>query len=72
MNEKEDMTINKEESNENLSPYKKDKEKHSKAPIYEALVKYKNARVVPFDVPGHKQGRGNPMLKEFLGENVFL
>lgn len=43
-------------------------ESQSRAPIYEALMKYKKARVVPFDVPGHKQGRGNPMLKEFLGE----
>jgi len=36
----------------------KNKESHSKAPIYEALIEYKKARVVPFDVPGHKQGRG--------------
>ena len=25
-------------------------------------------RVVPFDVPGHKRGRGNPELTDFLGE----
>lgn len=25
-------------------------------------------RVVPFDVPGHKRGRGNPELRELLGE----
>ena len=50
---------------------KKIKEIHSKAPIYEALVKYKKARIVPFDVPGHKQGKGNPMLKEFLGEKCL-
>ena len=25
-------------------------------------------RVVPFDVPGHKHGRGNPELTAFLGE----
>lgn len=42
-----------------------------KAPIYEALQKYKTMRVVPFDVPGHKQGRGNPELREFLGENCL-
>lgn len=42
-----------------------------KAPIYEALLKYKSMRVVPFDVPGHKQGRGNPELKEFLGEKCL-
>ena len=30
-----------------------------KAPILEALQRYKSMRVVPFDVPGHKQGKGN-------------
>jgi len=39
-----------------------------RAPIYEALQQYKSMRVVPFDVPGHKQGRGNPELTEFLGK----
>ncbi len=37
------------------------------APVYEALLKHKKNRVVPFDVPGHKGGRGNPELTEFLG-----
>lgn len=40
----------------------------SKAPIYEALEKFKAMRVVPFDVPGHKRGRGNKELTDFLGE----
>lgn len=39
-----------------------------KAPIYEALKEYKLNRIVPFDVPGHKGGRGTPELTEFLGE----
>lgn len=39
-----------------------------RAPIYEALEKFKQSRVVPFDVPGHKRGRGNPELTELLGE----
>jgi len=39
----------------------------SRAPILEALQHHKAARVVPFDVPGHKQGRGNPELTAFLG-----
>ncbi|HHW30096.1 MAG TPA: aminotransferase class I/II-fold pyridoxal phosphate-dependent enzyme [Clostridiaceae bacterium] len=43
----------------------------SKAPIYEALVKYKSLRVVPFDVPGHKQGRGNAELAELLGKQCL-
>jgi len=40
----------------------------SKAPIYEALQNFRQMRVVPFDVPGHKHGKGNPELTEFLGE----
>ena len=39
-----------------------------RAPIYEALDRFKKMRVVPFDVPGHKRGRGNPELKELLGD----
>ena len=45
-----------------------DREKQKKAPIYEALEKFRKKRVVPFDVPGHKSGRGNPELVELLGE----
>lgn len=40
----------------------------SRAPIYEALQHFRQMRVVPFDVPGHKHGRGNPELAEFLGQ----
>ncbi len=39
-----------------------------RAPIYEALEQFRNMRVVPFDVPGHKRGRGNPELAAFLGQ----
>ena len=38
------------------------------APIYEALQAMKSMRLVPFDVPGHKRGRGNPELTELLGQ----
>ncbi len=40
----------------------------SHAPIYEALENFRRMRVVPFDVPGHKRGRGNPELTAFLGQ----
>ena len=40
----------------------------TRAPIYEALEAFRKQRVVPFDVPGHKRGRGNPELAELLGE----
>ena len=41
------------------------------APIYEALRRLRRMRVVPFDVPGHKRGRGNMELTEFLGEDCM-
>ena len=40
----------------------------NRAPIHEALENFRRMRVVPFDVPGHKRGRGNPELVELLGE----
>lgn len=39
-----------------------------RAPLYEALERFRKQRVVPFDVSGHKRGRGNPELVELLGE----
>lgn len=44
------------------------KEAQMHAPVYEALEKFRKQRIVPFDVPGHKRGRGNPELRELLGE----
>lgn len=42
-----------------------------KAPVLEALDRFRAARIVPFDVPGHKRGRGNPELTAFLGEKCL-
>lgn len=39
-----------------------------RAPILEALEEFKSRRIVPFDVPGHKRGRGNAELAGFLGD----
>lgn len=41
------------------------------SPIHEALLRHKKNRVVPFDVPGHKGGRGTPELTEFLGADCL-
>ena len=41
-----------------------------RAPIYEALEKFGKMRVVPFDVPGHKRGRGNPELTRLWGRGA--
>ena len=43
----------------------------SKAPVLEALERMKTQRLVPFDVPGHKRGKGNPDLTAFLGEKCL-
>lgn len=45
-----------------------DMERQNQMPLYAALEKFRKQRVVPFDVPGHKRGRGNPELVSFLGE----
>ena len=41
------------------------------APVLEALARFRGMRVVPFDVPGHKRGKGNPELTAFLGEQCM-
>ena len=43
----------------------------NRAPIFDALKKYENNRIVKFDVPGHKGGRGNKELTDFLGETCM-
>ncbi len=41
------------------------------APLYEAMKRHFSERVVRFDVPGHKGGRGNQELNDFLGKNCM-
>lgn len=43
----------------------------ARAPLFEALRAFSKERVVPFDVPGHKRGKGNPELTEFLGQRCM-
>ena len=43
----------------------------NRTPILEALGDVKKQRIVPFDVPGHKRGRGSPELTAFLGEKCL-
>ncbi|MEN6351554.1 MAG: aminotransferase class I/II-fold pyridoxal phosphate-dependent enzyme [Syntrophomonas sp.] len=40
-------------------------------PLFDALKRYIDEQVIRFHVPGHKQGRGIPELREYLGERVF-
>jgi len=46
-------------------------ERQQRAPIAQALEEFKSMRVVPFDVPGHKRGKGNPELTRFLGRQCM-
>ena len=41
-------------------------------PVYEALNRLKADRILPFDVPGHKHGKANPELTEFLGDKCMV
>ena len=44
----------------------------TRAPILEALEEMKTARLVPFDVPGHKRGKGNPDLEVVKSKGWML
>lgn len=41
------------------------------APLYEALLNHRLNRIVHLDVPGHKGGRGNKELRDFLGRTCL-
>ena len=43
----------------------------NRAPVYEALEEMRQDKLVPFDVPGHKRGKGNKELTDFLGERCM-
>lgn len=40
-------------------------------PLFDAVKKYVDDKVVPFHVPGHKQGRGIQELKDYIGERAL-
>ena len=50
---------------------KLDYHKHNEAPLFEALKKHIDENIIPFHVPGHKYGKGNPELLEFMGKNTL-
>ena len=43
----------------------------NQAPIVEALHQLQKRRVVPFDVPGHKRGKGSVELTQLFGEKAI-
>jgi arginine/lysine/ornithine decarboxylase len=45
---------------------------HSEVPVLDALVDFHQQRIVPFNPPGHKQGRGaDRRVVDVVGEGVF-
>lgn len=40
--------------------------KQDKTPLIDAMLSYYNEKVIPFDVPGHKHGKGLPEYDKFL------
>ena len=42
-----------------------------RTPLFDAVKKYVEDKVVQFHVPGHKQGRGIPELADYIGERVL-
>ena len=47
------------------------REKQTAAPLNEALLNHRLNRIVHLDVPGHKGGRGNKELRDFLGRTCL-
>lgn len=43
----------------------------NKTPLFDALKEYDKRQVIPFDVPGHKHGKGIPEFAEFVGNKVL-
>ncbi len=44
---------------------------HDKVPLATALASYRDARIVSFDVPGHKKGKSSTDLTDFFGEKTI-
>lgn len=43
----------------------------SKTPLFDAVKRYVDNKVVQFHVPGHKQGQGLPEFLEYVGEHTL-
>lgn len=48
-----------------------EKKNQNKTPYLDALKKYVNSNIAPFDVPGHHMGNVPNKLKSFIGEQTF-
>ncbi|MCY6355218.1 aminotransferase class I/II-fold pyridoxal phosphate-dependent enzyme [Clostridium sp. ZS2-4] len=43
----------------------------NRTPLFDALKEYNEKNVIPFDVPGHKHGKGLPEFAEYVGDKVL-
>ncbi|MDP4092367.1 MAG: aminotransferase class I/II-fold pyridoxal phosphate-dependent enzyme [Bacillota bacterium] len=43
----------------------------NRTPLFDAVKKYVDDKVIQFHVPGHKQGRGIKELRDYIGEKVL-
>ncbi len=44
---------------------------HNRTPLFDAVKKYVDDKVIPFHVPGHKQGRGIEEFREYVGSRIL-
>ncbi|MHB1419397.1 MAG: aminotransferase class I/II-fold pyridoxal phosphate-dependent enzyme [Bacillota bacterium] len=45
--------------------------RQQRTPIFDAVQGYINSGTIPFHVPGHKQGRGLPEFREYVGDRIL-
>jgi len=48
----------------------KKNQNHEREPLKEALDLYIKSETIPFDVPGHKYGKGSPEMVDFFGKKA--
>lgn len=46
-------------------------ERQVRTPLFDALKNYHKQNIIPFDVPGHKHGKGISELAEYFGKKVL-
>src|SRR6056297_2962161 len=56
--------------NKNIIIFEDKENIQNKTPLADAIVNYKDKNCTPFDVPGHKYGRGVQELVDFYGEKT--
>jgi arginine/lysine/ornithine decarboxylase len=56
-----------------VTTYQRPHLNHTRVPMVEGIVRYRESQIAPFSTPGHKQGLGmDPQLRELYGDDAFL